>query len=156
MAYTITLMATLSLDVWGKTEVRFVQLVPAASDYPTGGYAITPGVNISLRAVYGVVSIGGQGGYLPVWVPTTGKLMIRSVGSVTPSGTISIPIATNVGTTSPVYAGNVANQFTTTGSATSITNATFTGAATAAAQAAEVGAGTDLSSFTFLLMVLGN
>ena len=50
-------------------------------------------------------------------------------------GTITIPVGTNVGTTSPVYAGNVANTLTTTGSATSITNATVT-----ASKATQLGA----------------
>jgi len=56
------------------------------------------------------------------------------VGDVTSgsvAAAITIPIGTNVGTTSPVYAGNVANTFTTTGSATSVTNATISGSGVA-------------------------
>lgn len=69
-----------------------------------------------------------------------GKMIVMLPGGgVTPAGSIAIPVDTNVGTTSPVYAGNVANHFSTTGAATSITNAVFTGTASGGAVATELG-----------------
>ena len=79
-------------------------------------------------------------GYEYQYSTTTGVLFVLQSGSATPAGTIAIPVDTNVGTTGPVYADTVANHFSTTGSATSITNATFTGSASTAAALAPLSA----------------
>ena len=76
MAYTVTANAVVPNDVWGKVEVRNVTLAPAVADYPTGGYALTPGSGISLNKIYWAIPEGGQGGIDPVWNPTTGKLQM--------------------------------------------------------------------------------
>lgn len=72
---------TLPVDVWGQTEVRFGTINPAASDYVTGGYSLTPGQGISLGKIYWALPIGGQGGVTPVWNPVTSKLQMFGGGS---------------------------------------------------------------------------
>ena len=150
---------------------RAFQATPAAADYATGGYLITP-AQVQMYNIIGAIIIGTkyQAGGTILWQinqPTTafGTSPVESMTGVyltaweaagsTPSGTIAIPVGTNVGTTSPVYAGNVANTFTTTGSATSITNAAFTGAAGSAADFSEVAASTDLSGFPLWIVFIG-
>lgn len=76
MALTITPNAVYPLDTWGSVEVRNVNAVPAASDYATGGYTLTPGSGIALQTIYFVLPNGGQGGYVPVWNPATNKLQV--------------------------------------------------------------------------------
>lgn len=151
MAYTIAAYSVKPNDVWGSQEVRLVTLKPAASDYATGGYALTPGVGLSLKTVTWALVLNSNG-YMTSFNTSTGKLQF--FGGAAASGTISIPVGANAGTTGPVYSGAVANTFTTTGTATSITNATFTGTG-AGGTGSELAAGTDLSANTFLLLVGG-
>lgn len=85
MAYTIKLQ-TDGHASFGNFNGDFVNLQPASSDYPLGGYAITgqeqvlnnPGLtaNCDLYKVLAAIPIGGQGGYSPVWNPTTQKLEV--------------------------------------------------------------------------------
>lgn len=114
MAYTVTANAVVPNDVWGKVEVRNVTLAPAASDYPTGGYALTPGSGISLNKIYWAIPEGGQGGIDPVWNPTTGKLQMfaTSVGANTPLGLgpVSAAKSTAIGVASNVTTVTIANS----------------------------------------------
>ena len=96
-------------------------------------------VDIQEEPAAGTLASGVVWKFAPGTTPANGALQAFVAGGVTATGTVTIPIGTNVGTTSPVYAGNVANTFTTTGSATSVTNATFTGSATSAAALANLG-----------------
>jgi len=150
---------------------RAFQATPAASDYVTGGYLIAP-AQVQMYNIIGAVVIGTkyQSGGTIFWqinqpAANYGTTPSESLTGVyltaweasgsTPSGTISIPVGTNVGTTGPVYADTVANTLTTTGAATSITNATFTGAAGSAADFSEVAASTDLSGFPLWILFIG-
>ena len=82
MAYTITKVAD-GDDVWGRARLERVQLQPAPSDYPPGGYPIQ-GIggttedtgNVGIDKVYFVIPVGGEGGYKPVFNPVTSKLQI--------------------------------------------------------------------------------
>jgi hypothetical protein len=82
MAYKIALVSD-GDDVWGRHRLEHVTLQPAVSDYPTSGYPIV-GIsgptestgNVGIAKVGYVIPIGGQGGYTPVWNPSTGKLQI--------------------------------------------------------------------------------
>lgn len=82
MAYSLT-HGNDYQDVWGRHVADDYSLVPAISDYATGGYLIqgisgtteTTG-NVALAKVGYVIPIGGQGGYMPVWNPVTSKLEI--------------------------------------------------------------------------------
>ena len=96
-------------------------------------------VDIQEEPAAGTLASGVVWKFAPGTTQANGALQAFVAGGVTATGTVTIPIGTNVGTTSPVYAGNVANTFTTTGSATSVTNATFTGSATSAAALANLG-----------------
>jgi hypothetical protein len=171
MALTFKTIPEQHFQIGPSAGWKALQATPAASDYATGGYLITP-AQVGMYNIIGAVVIGtkyqaggtilwqinqpsGNYGTSPVESTTGVYLTAWEAAASTPSGTISIPIGTNVGTTSPVYAGNVANTFTTTGSATSVTNATFTGAANAAADFSEVGAGTDLSGFPLWILFIG-
>lgn len=82
-------------EVWGKTEIRFYVATPAASDYTTGGYTLTPGQGISLKIIYYVIPLGGQAGYVPVWNTTTGKLQIYQQSAATGPLT-EVPASTNL------------------------------------------------------------
>lgn len=85
--------ATLKLNPDGNLSLgnrngEFRTLQPAAADYVTGGYGIygqklavdgtvtVAQVNTGLYEVDAVLPVGGQGGYFPVWNPTTNKLQI--------------------------------------------------------------------------------
>jgi hypothetical protein len=86
------------------------------------------------------------------------KLKVFQNAGFTPAGAIAIPVDTNVGATGPVYADTVANHLSTTGSATSITNAAFTGTAVAAAAQGELPASAypaGVTSGTFVFMLEG-
>ena len=82
MAYTITKVAD-GDDVWGRARLERVQLQPAPSDYPPGGYPIQ-GIggttedtgNVGIDKVYFVIPVGGEGGYKPVFNPVTSKLQV--------------------------------------------------------------------------------
>ena len=85
MAYTITRIPDGNLSL-GNLNGELVNLQPAASDYPTGGYAITSQedvlndssltANTSLYKILTALPAGGQGGYSPRWNPTTQKLQV--------------------------------------------------------------------------------
>lgn len=82
MAYTITKTAD-GDDGWARRRLEHVILQPAPSDYLFGGYLIQ-GVsgstektgNVGLGKVEYVWPCGGQGGYNPVFNPTTSKLQV--------------------------------------------------------------------------------
>lgn len=81
MALTLTPSTILPTDVWGETRQCWVSAVPAASDYATGGYTLTPGSGLSLGTIDYVIPIGGQGGVVPVWNTTTSKLQMFGAGT---------------------------------------------------------------------------
>ena len=95
MALTIVPSSIYPNDVWGAVEVRFVNCTPAAADYATGGYTLTPGQGISLAVIYIVDYIGGLGGYTPVWNLTTQKLQVfQSAAALGPA--TEVPAATDL------------------------------------------------------------
>lgn len=76
-------------EVWGKHRLEHVTLQPSISDYATGGYLVQ-GIagttestgNIGIEKVGYVIPIGGQGGVVPVYNPTTSKMeMYLQTGS---------------------------------------------------------------------------
>lgn len=82
MAYTLTHGQDFD-DVWGRHRVQHYLLNPALSDYVAGGYLIQGEAgttestgNVGMAKVGYVIPIGGQGGYSPVWNPTTSKLQM--------------------------------------------------------------------------------
>lgn len=82
MAYSVTKVSD-GDDVWGRKRLEHVVLQPALSDYVPGGYLIQGEAgttestgNVGLAKVFFVIPIGGQGGYTPVWNPTTSKLQV--------------------------------------------------------------------------------
>lgn len=68
----------------GNLRAELMTLTPASSDYATGGYLIQ-GIggatestgNVGMDKVLFVIPAGGQGGYSPVWTPSTSKLTIE-------------------------------------------------------------------------------
>lgn len=84
MALTLTKVKD-SEDEWGG-HYRTVEYTaaPGTSDYPTGGYAITP-ANVGQRVIKGVLAIGQSGANANqfIWIPATGKLMavVMSTGA---------------------------------------------------------------------------
>jgi hypothetical protein len=76
MALTITPSALHPVDDWGALPIRFVTAKPAAADYATGGYTITPGQGIPLGSIFTVIPVGGQGGFEVQWNTATGKLQV--------------------------------------------------------------------------------
>jgi len=116
MALTIAPSAIHPVDVWGALPVRVVTATPAAADYTTGGYTLTPGSGIPLGSpIFGVITLGDTGGTGAVvlkWNTSTSKLQAFWSGAVAEGGA-------------------------------------------AAAELAEVTAGTDLSAFTFTLLIIG-
>jgi len=87
MAYTITKLPDGDLSL-GNLRGELVNLQPALSDYPTGGYLIE-GIggttestgNVGMDKVITVIPAGGQQQYSPVWQPATSKLEMWSGGS---------------------------------------------------------------------------
>jgi hypothetical protein len=87
MAYTITKLSDGDLSI-GNLRGELVNLQPALSDYPTGGYLIegiggtTESVgNVGMDKVLTVIPAGGQQQYAPVWQPATSKLEMWASGS---------------------------------------------------------------------------
>jgi len=80
MALTLTVVADQEAD-WGPIPVKQYTAQPGSSDYPSGGYAITP-ANVGLRLISAILVIGATlaaGGALTtvsigVWNYGTGKL----------------------------------------------------------------------------------
>ncbi len=139
MALTFT---KLDEDVWGKTRVKFFDVVPAASDYPTGGYAITAALT-GMRTVFDVRVIGGNaamGQVKPEWDAVNGKLKLWY-----PTGGGSAPAALGAPTVIPA-AG--ATPVASTAAQPSFPFIAGSGL--------EVGSLTDVSSLSFRIMVLGN
>lgn len=80
MAYTVTKLSDGDLSL-GNLRGELVNLHPALSDYPTGGYLIE-GIggatestgNVGMDKVLVAIPVGGQQQYSPVWQPATSKL----------------------------------------------------------------------------------
>lgn len=104
---TVAASTTIPNDVWGLTEIRPVTLTPAVSDYPAGGYPLTPGQGISLNKIYWAFPVGGQGGIEPVWNPATGKMQMFSGG-----GTVGTPLGLGPVSTTSTTIGVAANVIT--------------------------------------------
>jgi hypothetical protein len=87
MAYTITKLPDGDLSL-GNLRGELVNLQPALSDYPPGGYLIE-GIgestestgNVGMYKVLTVIPAGGQQQYAPVWQPATSKLEMWAAGS---------------------------------------------------------------------------
>jgi hypothetical protein len=89
----------------GNLRGELVNLIPSTSDYATGGYLIQ-GIggatentgNVGLAKVLGVLPVGGQGGYNPVWNPATSKLQMywnATAGTPDSEVTAGTNLATN-------------------------------------------------------------
>lgn len=100
MALTITQSAIHPVDVWGALPVRVVTATPAAADYPTGGYTLTPGVGIPLGApIFGVLTLGDTGGTTAVilkWNTATSKLQAFWTGAVISTALAEVTAATDL------------------------------------------------------------
>ena len=91
MAATITKAADGDISL-GNLRGEIVNLQPSVSDYPAGGYPMsgisgateTTG-NVGISKIVTVLPAGGQGGWSPVWNPSTSKLQVFSDSSV-PNG----------------------------------------------------------------------
>lgn len=104
MAYAITKNPDGDCNL-GSLNGEFVTLQPSTSDYTTGGYAIVDGVsvvdnsalnaNCDLYRVLVAIPAGGQGGYQPVWNPTTKKLQIYQ-GATGSGPDTEVPANTNL------------------------------------------------------------
>lgn len=86
MSYVITKLPDGDVSL-GNLNGEFVSLSDSISDYATGGYAIISGetantnntpnlINCDLWRVLTAAPVGGQGGYHPVWNPSTQKVQI--------------------------------------------------------------------------------
>ena len=78
MAATITKAADGDISL-GNLRGEIVNLQPSVSDYPE-----TTG-NVGISKIVTVLPAGGQGGWSPVWNPSTSKLQVFSDSSV-PNG----------------------------------------------------------------------
>jgi len=67
----------------GPLNTEFVTLTPAASDYAAGGYLPAYGSGIAMKTALYALPIGGQGGFVPVWNPTTGKIQMFQQSAAT-------------------------------------------------------------------------
>jgi hypothetical protein len=155
-----------------RDKILYIILTPTGA-YATGGdtvdlTSIVPALNQTDATIgypgniksYSVVSApaGYQAKLIKGTTLKNWKLQVSQQGGGTPAGTIAIPVDTNVGTAGPVYADTVANHLSTTGAATSITNAAFTGTAVAAAALAELPAAAypaGVLADVFVIMVEG-
>lgn len=78
-------MATITLNSDGNVSLgnlraELITITPTASDYATGGYALVA-ANVGMAKIVGALPIGGQGGLLPVYNPTTAKVQILGPGA---------------------------------------------------------------------------
>lgn len=101
MAYTITKLSDGDLSI-GNLRGELVNLQPAVSDYPTGGYLIEGigGSTISagtvgMDKVLAVIPVGGQQGYSPVWQPSSSKLEMFYISSAPGAGQ-QVPASTDL------------------------------------------------------------
>lgn len=101
MAYQLTKLPDGDLSL-GNLRGELIDLLPAPSDYATGGYLIE-GIgestedtgNVGLYKVLFVLPAGGQGGYVPVWNPATSKLQVFEAGA-SESALGEVPANTNL------------------------------------------------------------
>lgn len=82
----------------GNLNGELANLSDSISDYATGGYPLIGGetantngtpnlINVDLWRILGVIPVGGQNGYQPVWNPTTQRLqMFTSAGTEVSNG----------------------------------------------------------------------
>jgi hypothetical protein len=79
---------------------RLVQIAFAATDYPTGGYAITP-ANIGLNEIYGAIPVGINNAVITTgvywqWNTTTGKVQAFGSNGAAPAFLAEIANAADV------------------------------------------------------------
>lgn len=175
MALTITLVPDSRFE-FGNFTGQIIKCVPAASDYPTAGYALGP-AQCALRTLAWVAPQPSTGSSTPAtampflaWDAFNQKLQAFLTGAVTPAGTVTPGTVTVVTGQSAgdalqiTPASNAGVLGTTSGSAGSFVipgatfglgNGTFTGSAGTAALLAECASGTDLSAYEFLCFCLG-
>jgi hypothetical protein len=101
MAYTLTKNNDGDLSL-GNLRGELLTLQPSVSDYATGGYLVqgiggnplTAG-DVGMDKVIFVIPVGGQGGYSPVFNPTTSKVQIyEPSNSVGPQ--VEVPASTDL------------------------------------------------------------
>ena len=172
MALTLKIVPEQHFQIGPSAGWKVFQATPAASDYATGGYLITPS-QVAMYNIIGAMVIGtkyqsggtiywqvnqpsGNYGTTPTESTTGVYLTAWAAAGGAPTGTISIPVAAGTPATYPV--GTAANSgntnFVATGAVT-ITNATFTGSAGSASDFSEVAASTDLSGFPLWILFIG-
>jgi hypothetical protein len=102
MALTITQSTIHPVDDWGALPIRFVTAKPAAADYPTGGYTLTPGQGIPLGApIFGVLHVATAAGAsaigaVPDFDPVTGKLRMLGTGSAADAALAELAAGTDI------------------------------------------------------------
>lgn len=82
MAYQLVKQPDGDLSL-GNLRGELVNLLPASSDYPLGGYLVQGEAgatestgNVGLAKVIFIIPIGGQAGYSPVFNPVTSKVEV--------------------------------------------------------------------------------
>ena len=89
MAYSVTKVDDGDLSL-GNLRGEIVTLQPSVSDYATTGYLVqgiggsplTSG-NVGMDKILAVVPVGGQGGIVPVWNPSTSKVQMLQQSAAT-------------------------------------------------------------------------
>lgn len=76
----------------GQVMAKFVEIT-GDSSYPTGGELLDPGA-LGFATIVAVILAPG-GGYVPEWIPSTGKLMVRG-GAASGALLAEIANATNL------------------------------------------------------------
>ena len=80
---TITASAVKPVDVWGSQAFRLITLQPAASDYTTGGYPLTPGTNINLNSILFAFPVSNTGGFVLQWDEPTSSMIVYEQSGAT-------------------------------------------------------------------------
>jgi hypothetical protein len=93
MPYTITASAFKPVDVWGSLAVRLVTLQPAASDYPTGGYVLTPGTNINLNTILFAFVASNPSGFVANWDQATSSLIFYESPAIAAAPAVAAPLS---------------------------------------------------------------
>lgn len=173
MALTLTQVPDIISYLGPSIALKVFLCVPAASDYTTGGYVITPSQvgfgyvlggdvlcqKYSTTSVLYQVTLPNASFVATTVGPSTSQLTVAAYQSatLTPAGTITSTITT----TTSAFSGNAINisggALVSTSGASGVTGitSTFSGTATTAAFLSEVAASTDLSASPFWLKVWG-
>ena len=165
MSVVITVLSDEGNVSLGAFPISMVSITGDTS-YPTGGYTPTLGftaANLNCgRGINGLILAGwntAAEGYLAVYNTQSGNLQIFTGTAGTPAGTISAPTITtltNASTAAPVYVtGGALTQATGATGITGVQAPVFTGTPGAAGALAELANATNVSTFTWTFMAIG-